>query len=64
MKYLELCPKCNAKLKETSDGRIKYCEICRYWTKIGDVTRYDQFAYIFRLLSCQKYCTTLKNIWG
>ena len=35
MKHLKICPKCHAKLKVSSDGETQYCNICRYWTKVG-----------------------------
>ncbi len=35
MKHLRICPKCHANLKLHSDGETQYCNICRYWTKVG-----------------------------
>lgn len=35
MNVLKVCPKCNAKLEVSSDGKTQYCKICKYWTKIG-----------------------------
>jgi Zn-finger nucleic acid-binding protein len=35
MKSLKICPKCQAKLKLSSDSETQYCTICKYWTKIG-----------------------------
>jgi hypothetical protein len=35
MKYLKICPKCHAKLNISADGKLQYCDICRYWTKAG-----------------------------
>jgi len=35
MKNLKVCPKCRADLKLLSDGETQYCEICKYWTKVG-----------------------------
>ncbi|WP_196298036.1 hypothetical protein [Methanosarcina barkeri] len=35
MKHLKTCPKCHANLKLHSDGKIQYCSICKYWTKVG-----------------------------
>jgi DNA-directed RNA polymerase subunit M/transcription elongation factor TFIIS len=34
-KSLKICPKCHAKLKVSSDGETQFCDICRYWTKVG-----------------------------
>ena len=34
-KSLKICPKCQGKLKVSSDGETQYCIICKYWTKIG-----------------------------
>lgn len=34
-KRLKICPKCHAKLKMSSDGKIEYCSVCKYWTKVG-----------------------------
>jgi hypothetical protein len=35
MKHLNICPKCDAKLKLRPDGETQYCSICSYWTKLG-----------------------------
>ncbi len=35
MKHLRICPKCHANLKLHSDGETQYCNICKYWTKVG-----------------------------
>jgi Zn-finger nucleic acid-binding protein len=35
MKCLEICPKCHAELKVSSDSETQYCITCNYWTKVG-----------------------------
>lgn len=34
-KRLKICPKCHARLKVSSDGKMEYCSVCKYWTKVG-----------------------------
>jgi len=34
-KLLKICPKCDAKLKLSPDGKRQECKICKYWTDVG-----------------------------
>lgn len=44
-KRLEFCPRCNAKLKVSSDGRTIYCIVCKNWTKVGPIKRRDSIFF-------------------
>ena len=37
MVKVRMCPKCHSKLKESSDGEVQYCPVCKYWTMTGSV---------------------------
>lgn len=51
-KRLKICPKCHARLKMSSDGKIEYCSVCKYWTKVG-TARLDSIM-IYGWGSCMK----------